>query len=76
MDGKRIYKSKDDVVLSGVLGGLAEYLDTDPVLVRFTFVLIFLAGGGGVLLILYIVATFIVPEKPKKQTKSKKFNID
>lgn len=72
MDSKRLYKSNDDIVLNGVLGGLAEYLNTDPTLVRFVFVLISLAGGGGVLLILYLVATFIMPEKPQKNTKGRK----
>jgi len=45
----------------GVCGGIAEWLDLDPVLVRVAFVLFTFAGGFGVLL--YIVLAFIVPEE-------------
>ena len=69
MYGKRLYKSTDDELVSGVLGGLAEYWDADPTMIRFIFVILALAGFGGVLLILYAIASFIIPEPPKKVKK-------
>lgn len=57
---KRITKSKNDKVLCGVCGGLAEYFNVDPTLVRLGFALFTIAGGGGVLG--YIIAALIIPE--------------
>jgi phage shock protein C len=56
----RLQRSRDDRVISGVAAGIAEYLGTDPVVVRLIFVVLALAGGGGVLA--YLVAWLIVPD--------------
>ena len=59
MHGERITKSKNDKVIDGVCGGLAEYFGIDPVLVRLVFVvLVFLDGLG---LLLYIILVIIMP---------------
>lgn len=71
MNDKRLYKSNSDVVLSGVLGGISEYLNTDPTLIRFLFVMCSLVGGGGVLLIMYIVASLIMPINKNKKANIK-----
>jgi phage shock protein C len=57
---KKLYKSRDDKVFFGVCGGIAEYFDTDPVLIRLAFVLFALAGGSGI--IFYIIAAIIMKE--------------
>ncbi|MCK5743427.1 MAG: PspC domain-containing protein [Caldisericia bacterium] len=59
---KRLYKSKTDRVISGVCSGIANYLDVDPTLVRVVLVICILLGGIGILA--YIVAIFIIPERP------------
>jgi phage shock protein C len=59
---KRIYRSKKESMIAGVCGGLGEYLDIDPVIVRIIFVLLAFAGGAGV--IGYIIAWIIIPEAP------------
>ena len=59
---KKLYKSKTDRKLSGVCGGIAEYFGIDSTLVRLGLVLFCLAGGSGV--ILYIVASLVIPEEP------------
>ncbi|MFQ5794497.1 MAG: PspC domain-containing protein [Candidatus Bipolaricaulia bacterium] len=46
---RRLYRSRDKRMIAGVCGGLAEYFDLDPVLVRVAFVILAVAGGGGVL---------------------------
>ena len=57
---KKLYRSMTDKKLCGVCGGLAEYLNADPTLIRLAFVLIGMAAGSGVLA--YILAALIMPE--------------
>ncbi len=59
---KRLYRSRTERMLAGVCGGLGEYLDVDPTLIRLAAVLLAFAGGPG--LIAYIVLWLIVPEEP------------
>nr|AGF93394.1 membrane protein containing PspC domain protein [uncultured organism] len=50
-------------MLGGVCGGIAEYFNIDPTLIRLAFVLFFFADGAGILA--YIIGWFIIPEKKK-----------
>jgi len=59
---KRLYKSRKNKVIDGVCGGIAEYFDVDPVLVRIIFVLFFFFGGSA--FIAYIVGMIIMPRAP------------
>jgi phage shock protein C len=59
---KRLYKSRKNKVVDGVCGGIAEYFDVDPVLVRIIFVMFFFLGGSA--LIAYIVGMIIMPRAP------------
>ncbi len=60
---KRLYRSKRDKVLGGVCGGIADYFEMDPVMVRLVWVLFTLVSMGfGI--IAYIAAWIIVPEEP------------
>ena len=58
---RRLTRSRNERVLGGVAGGIAEYLGIDPVLVRIAWVILVLAGFG-LGLIVYIVAWIIIPE--------------
>jgi phage shock protein C len=62
MEPKRFYRSTTDKKIAGVAGGLGEYFDLDPLLVRLIFVVLAFAGGGGVLI--YFILWIITPEKP------------
>jgi phage shock protein PspC (stress-responsive transcriptional regulator) len=62
MDTKRLYRSYEDKKVGGVAAGIAEYFDIDPLLIRLLFVILTLAGGGGVLI--YIILWIVTPEKP------------
>lgn len=55
----RLYRSRDNRMLFGVCGGLAEYLQIDPTLVRLAFIVLTPVSGIGVLA--YVVLTIIVP---------------
>jgi phage shock protein PspC (stress-responsive transcriptional regulator) len=61
---RRLYKSPTERVISGVAGGVAEYLDVDPSIVRVVWALLALITGG-VFLVLYIVMWIVVPEVPE-----------
>jgi phage shock protein C len=56
---KRLHRSRTEKMIAGVCGGLAEYFDIDPTLVRMVWVLISLLAGVGVLL--YLVMWVITP---------------
>lgn len=57
---KKLYRSTEDRKIAGVCGGIGEYFDVDPTLVRLLAVVLVLAGGSGVLG--YILAWIVVPE--------------
>lgn len=67
---KKLYRSRQDRYLGGVAGGLAEYLNLDPNLIRIFFLIFTFVGGIG--LILYLVALFIIPENPNQSEKERK----
>ncbi len=60
---KKLYRSKKDRMLAGVCGGIGEYLNVDPTIVRLLWVAFSLMGGAGILL--YIIMAIIVPEREK-----------
>ena len=65
---KRLYRSTTHKVIGGVAGGLGDYLDIDPVLIRIAFVVALFFGGAG--LLAYIIAWIIIPEQPRESTMS------
>lgn len=58
---KRLYRSEKNKVIAGVCGGIAEYLNVDPVIVRLIWVVASLAWGAGI--IAYLLAWLIIPKK-------------
>ncbi len=62
MNPRRLYRSRRDRQLAGVAGGIAEYLDVDPTVVRILWILSIFFGGFGILV--YIIMAFIVPLEP------------
>lgn len=70
---KRLYRSTQERMFAGVCGGIAEYLEVDPTLVRLVFVaLTLLAPGSG--LVIYVALMLIVPEQPQAKWKAKRKN--
>ena len=62
---KRLYKSAENRMICGVCGGIAEYFDVDPTLIRLAVAALTLFSVG-TMIIAYIVAAIIIPE-PNKQ---------
>jgi phage shock protein C len=59
---KKLYRSRTEKMIAGVCGGLAEYFEIDPTLVRLVAVALTLAGGSGILA--YLIFWFVVPQRP------------
>jgi phage shock protein C len=63
METKKLYRSRDNKVLTGLAGGLAKYFNTDPTLVRIILVILEFATAG-LLIILYFLIALFVPKEP------------
>lgn len=61
---KRLYRSRDNQLLAGVLAGLAEYFDQDPVLWRLGFVVFLLLTGLFPGILIYLIFWIVVPVRP------------
>jgi phage shock protein C len=62
---KKLYRSRENKIFSGIIGGIGEYFDVDPTVLRLIFVFLILASGIMPGIIAYIIALFIVPQKPE-----------
>lgn len=58
---KRLYKIEEGKKICGVCGGIAEYFDIDPTIVRLLWILLIFCVGTGILA--YLVAAIIMPKK-------------
>jgi phage shock protein PspC (stress-responsive transcriptional regulator) len=67
---RRLYLSSTEKKIGGVCGGLAEYFDLDPTIVRLVAVVIALATAVFPVVIGYILAWIIVPHKPVEKQVS------
>lgn len=62
--GGRLYRSRTDRMIAGVLGGVAQYLGWDATLVRVAYVVLAVATGFGAAVLLYVLAIVLIPEEP------------
>jgi len=60
---KRLYKIEQGKMVDGVCGGIAEYFNIDPTLVRLAWVL-FTAMGFGSGIVAYILCAVVIPREP------------
>ncbi len=65
----RLYRSRTHKMIGGVAGGLAEYFNVDVILMRLLFIIVFIAGGSGVLI--YIILWIIMPLEPYSRMEEK-----
>ncbi len=63
-DIRNLRRSKEHKIIAGVCGGIAEYFETDPVLVRLIFLAIALMAGSGI--VLYLLLIVVIPEHGEK----------
>lgn len=62
--GKRLYRSNTEKTIAGVLGGIAEYFDIDPTLVRLGYVLLSLFSAAFPGVLGYIIMWIVMPQNP------------
>jgi phage shock protein C len=65
---KRLYRSREQRILGGVCGGIAEYFNVDVTWVRLICLVTAIFGGGG--LLFYLIAWIIIPENPYQTGKA------
>ncbi len=63
-NSKRIYKSNTNKVVFGVIGGIGEYFDIDPTMLRLGYILVGILTGFMPALLGYFIAAIVVPSKP------------
>ena len=61
---KKLYRSEENVILTGLLGGVGEYFEIDPVIIRVGFVAFLIFTGLFPGVFIYIIALFVIPKKP------------
>jgi len=62
---KKLYRSRKNRIIAGICGGIGDYFDIDPVIIRLLWVLFAFAGMGFGILV-YIAAWLIIPEEPRR----------
>jgi len=65
---KRLTKSREDKMISGVLGGAAKYLEMDSTLLRILFIVLLAVTGGLPFILVYVGAAFIMPYEGEETT--------
>jgi phage shock protein C len=73
---KHLYRSKQNRVFAGVVGGIGEYFDIDPTLLRVIWILILIFTGFFPGLIAYILAAIIIPEAPRDDIGAKRVDAE
>lgn len=70
-DFPKLYRSEGNKIVTGVCGGLGEYLNIDPIILRIILVLITVFGGSG--LFIYIILWIFIPSKSTLGKKSEDY---
>ena len=65
---KKLYRSESDRMIAGVCGGIGEYFNFDPTILRLLFVFFVFIGGGGVLA--YIICWIVIPTESSVEKSS------
>ena len=59
----RLYRSRNERMVAGVAGGIAEYADVDPTIVRLIWIAALLTTGP-LALLLYVLCAIVIPREP------------
>ena len=70
---RKLYRSRKNQMIAGVCGGVAEYLDIDPTVIRVLFAILAVFAGGGVLL--YLVLMIVIPLSPEGASQATEVSI-
>ncbi len=70
---RKLYKSDNDKILAGVIGGVGEYTDIDPTVLRLAFIILAIMTVVGPAVIGYIIAVLVIPGRPHHQAKEAEY---
>lgn len=76
MKTQRVYRSHEDRIIGGVCGGLGEYFDVDPTILRLGWVAITIFTGIIPGVLIYIIALFIIPRATAEKRSLQKTVIE
>ncbi len=68
---RKLYRSRSNKKVAGVLGGLGNYFNIDPTIIRLLFLVIFFITAIFPLLIAYIIAAIVIPVEPASHAQKK-----
>lgn len=60
---KRLYRSRKDEKIAGICGGLGEFFNIDPTLIRLLVIFITIATGIFPMIFTYIIAWVVIPHE-------------
>ena len=66
MEMKKLYRSRHNKIFAGICGGLGEYFNIDPVILRLVWLMMTISSGVFPGVLVYIFAIFIIPKEPVK----------
>ncbi len=70
---RKLYRSQSNRMIGGVCGGMAEYFNIDPNLMRLLWVVLVFLGGSGI--ILYLASLIIIPNNPEQTIPENRENM-
>ncbi|MBD3192906.1 MAG: PspC domain-containing protein [Candidatus Heimdallarchaeota archaeon] len=73
---KKLYRSRDNVIVTGLAAGMADYFNMDPGLMRLLWILFIFVFTGGTGLIVYIIMAILIEEEPPSSSSSSKGQTD
>lgn len=68
---QKLYRSEKNKVIAGICGGLGDFFDIDPTIIRILFILISLFGGGGVFV--YFILWIVIPSEKTTKKNSEDY---
>ncbi|MCF7806571.1 MAG: PspC domain-containing protein, partial [Simkaniaceae bacterium] len=70
---KKLYRCRWDRKIAGVFGGLGQYINIDPTILRLIAVFLIIPTGVITLPLLYLIAALLIPESPSRAYIQPKF---
>lgn len=61
---KKLYRSEENRVVAGVIGGVGEYYHIDPVIIRVIVIIIAILTGIVPMALAYLLSVFVIPRHP------------
>ncbi len=70
---RKLYKSDKDKIFAGVIGGIGDYVDIDPTVLRLVFILLAIMTAIFPSILAYLIAMVIIPNYPKVTAKEAEY---